>query len=86
MAQNATGADRANDRPGQDQNNDSSIFGDLDADRKAFARFAAPLAIAGYALHELSGGGCLVARWDRTLHCPDLQAVQAFCDRAGVRI
>jgi hypothetical protein len=61
-------------------------FATSDADQKAFARVAAPLAIAGYALHELSCGGYLVARWDRTLHCPDLHAVRAFCGRAGVRI
>lgn len=61
-------------------------FATSDADRKAFTRVAAPLAIAGYALHELACGGFLIARWDRTLHCPDLHAVRAFCDRAGVRV
>lgn len=57
-----------------------------DADCKLYARFAAPLAIAGYQLHELADGTYLVARWDRTLHCPDLHAVRAFCHRAGVAV
>lgn len=85
-APNADGADRANDLPRQDQTTNTTIVSDLDADRKHLATLTAHLALKGFSLHELACGGFLVARWDRTLRCPDLHAVRAFCHRAGVSI
>lgn len=85
-APNATGADRANDHPRQDQTTNTTIVSDLDALRKSIATLTAHLALKGFSLHELADGSYLVARWDRTLHCPDLHAVRAFCHRVGVSI
>ena len=56
---------------------------DLDAARKGFTNIAAQLALMGYALYELSCGGYLIARWDRNLHCSDLNGVRAFYQRIG---
>ena len=53
------------------------------AQRKEQARLAAHLALAGFSLHELAGGGFLVAKWDRTAHCCDLRAVAGFLRRIG---
>ena len=48
---------------------------------KLRATLAAHLALKGYALHELSCGGYLISRWDRTSHCSDLGAVHGFVRR-----
>ena len=52
-------------------------------ERNAQSTLAALLALRGFSLHELAGGGFLVARWDRTLHCSDLAGVRAFYGRLG---
>lgn len=72
--------------PGTNSTHHEPIVSDLDADRKQYARFAAPLAIAGFALHELVDGTYLISRWDRTYHAADLAGVRAFCQRAGVTV
>ena len=64
----------------------SHQYNEPDAQRKEVATIAAKLCFAKFALHELSCGGYLIARWDRTIHCADLDAVRAFCRRAGVSI
>ncbi|MEI2677862.1 MAG: hypothetical protein V9G29_08495 [Burkholderiaceae bacterium] len=69
---------------GTDKNDNGRIVANLETERKRYASLAAPMALAGYQLHELTDGSYLVARWDRSLNCPDLRAVQAFCQRAGV--
>lgn len=52
---------------------------------KLQSTYAALLALhGGYSLHELAGGGFLIARWDRTVHT-DLAGVKAFLARLGVR-
>ena len=53
------------------------------AERKEQARLAAHLALAGYSLNGLPGGGFLVAKWDRAAHCCDLHGVAAFLRRIG---
>lgn len=63
--------------------NDAAVkYGsDEDQRRKRFETLRAQLAGSGFALHELSCGGYLIARWDRTAHAPDLHAVQCFLER-----
>lgn len=68
------------------QTSDISIVADLDAHRKQYATLRALLAFSGISLHELSGGGYLIASAFNTLHCPSLREVKSFCQRAGVRI
>lgn len=85
-APRATGADHANDRPGQDHNTHNETLADIDSERKAFATIAAKLCLAGYSLHQLAHGGYLVSRWDRTFHSNDLAGVRGFCQRAGVSV
>ena len=63
--------------------NDTGIVGQPDAERKEVATLAARLAFKGFSLHELAGGGFLIARWDRTAHCSDLRAVAGFLRRVG---
>lgn len=86
-APNATGASRANDCPGQDQTNDALIFGEQDADRKAFQTLRARLALAGHTLSrtEATDGSCsyFVSRWGMVRELRDLQAVEAFAKKAG---
>ncbi|MEO3712196.1 hypothetical protein [Roseateles flavus] len=50
---------------------------------KAFATLQAMLALKGFSLHELSCGGFLVSRWDRTAHFSDLSGVRQFLQRIG---
>lgn len=56
---------------------------------KEFATARAQLAIHGYALQIIGGGGgCtayLVSRWNMSCSLPDLVAVHEFAKRAGVR-
>ena len=54
-----------------------------DALVKVRASLTAKLALLGYSLHQLSGGGYLVSRWDRTRHLNDLHAVSAFLRQVG---
>lgn len=56
---------------------------DLDAARKSFVTLQARLASRGYALHELSCGGYLVARHDGTAHLADLHGVACFLRGIG---
>jgi hypothetical protein len=51
---------------------------------KPFATIAAELALAGFALHRLTGG-FLIHRWDRTFFTQDLRAARAFLDRVKGR-
>lgn len=55
-------------------------------DSKALANTIAGYALAGYAVHQLSCGGFLVARWNLTKHCPDLRSLVAFARQIGVRL
>lgn len=86
-APNATGASRANDCPGQDHTNVTSILGDLDADRKAFQTLRARLALAGHALSrtDSSDGPCsyFVTRWGMVRELRDLDAVKRFAAQVG---
>jgi hypothetical protein len=51
---------------------------DEDAERKRFANLQARLALLGFTLHELSGGGFLIGKWNLSRYAPDLCAVGAF--------
>ena len=57
---------------------DADTVGDSDAQRKRLANVSAHLCRAGYALHHLSCGGYLIARWDRSTYAPDLRCAEAF--------
>lgn len=63
----------------------SEIVGDGTGVDKKFATLAAHLALKGFALHRLTCGGYLIARWDRTAYAPDLRGVSAFLDRTEGR-
>jgi hypothetical protein len=54
-----------------------------DACAKAFATLQAHLALSGFTLTELGGGGYLISRWDRTAHLDDLRGVREFLHRVG---
>lgn len=54
-------------------------------ERKTLSTLMAAFALAGYAVHELSCGGFVVARWNLTRHCPDVHALAAFARQIGVR-
>jgi hypothetical protein len=77
-----TAAGVAGQAPG-DRTESTAIVGQPDAERKEVATLAARLALRKFSLHELACGGYLIARWDRTVHCSDLQAVAAFLRRIG---
>ena len=63
---------------------DNPIFDQLADDRKWFATLRAELAIlSGFTLLRLADGSYLVTRWNASLHCPNLQAVQALLARVG---
>ncbi len=72
--------------PGTNSTHHEPIVPDLDADRKHLATITAHLALRGFSLHQLADETFLVSRWDRVLHCSDLQAVRAFCQRAGLTV
>lgn len=61
---------------------------DVEAD-KEFSTLRAMLAMRGFELHTLSeadgGTAYLVRRWSMTRELPDLPAVAAFAERAGVQ-
>lgn len=79
----APGAVAAATGRGTQETADASTVIDMDGSRKAFLTLQAKLALRGFALYELSCGGYLVARWDRTKHCADLQAVAQFAREVG---
>jgi hypothetical protein len=79
---NEKGLDVTSAQP-QESTVNPAIVIDLDADRKAFTTIAALLALRGYSLYELSGGGFLVSKWDRVAHLGDLAGVRAFYKRIG---
>jgi hypothetical protein len=56
-----------------------------DARRKALATAAACLALKGFALHPLACGAFLICKWDRSVHCADLIAIEAFIAKIGGR-
>jgi hypothetical protein len=64
---------------------DAAIVVDATPIDKSFTTIAAELALAGFALHRLTCGAYLIARWDRTEYAPDLCAVRAFLDRVKGR-
>lgn len=45
---------------------------------KLFSTIQAKLALLGYVVHECSTGGYLVARWDMSRFCGDLDALAGF--------
>lgn len=45
---------------------------------KRFATLRARLALLGYVVHQCSSGGYLVARWDMSRFCSDLDALAGF--------
>jgi hypothetical protein len=69
-----------------DQNTESAVIvAPCDDEGKALATLKAAYALAGYAVHDLSCGGYLVARWNVTKHCPDRHALAGFSRQIGVR-
>jgi hypothetical protein len=60
---------------------DAEIFDQRALIGKKIATARARLALQGFAMHELTCGGFLIARWDRTFHAPDLHGVEAFLKR-----
>lgn len=54
-------------------------------DEKAVATLIACFALAGFAVHRLSCGGFLVAKWNLTKHCPDVRALAGFAELVGAR-
>ena len=51
---------------------------------KAIATQIAQLAIAGHAVHQLTGGGYWVCKYGYTHHAKDFEALQAFARKLGV--
>jgi hypothetical protein len=62
-----------------------TIVADRMATDKGFARIAAHLALAGFALRPLACGGFLIAKFDHTSYAPDLHAAAAFLNRLRER-
>lgn len=56
-----------------------------DCNDKAQATLIAAFALKGFAVHTLSCGGYLVAKWDLSRHCPDLRALAEFARMVGAR-
>ena len=52
---------------------------------QTIATLTARLALAGFAVHRLDGGGFLVSKWNLTKHCPDLRALAGFAQQVGAR-
>lgn len=68
-----------------EQITDSRIIGSQDFADKRLATIAAQLELKGFALHRLTCGGFLIARWDRYTYCPDVRAAAAFLERVEGR-
>lgn len=66
-------------------NHDTSIVPADTEPGKRLATLAARLALKGYSLHATAGGAYIVSRWDRSVVAADLDAVEGFLVRAGVR-
>lgn len=83
----ATGAACATSGPRQDHQptTDTAIIGNDPDIIKRFATLQALLALKGFAVHKLSCGGYLIARWDLSTYAPDLRGLSAFAERVGVR-
>ncbi len=67
---------------GQNKTDDLIIGGEAALDKR-FATLSAHLALRGFALHRLTCGGYLIARWDQTAYLPDLRGVSCFLERVG---
>lgn len=84
----ATQMDEAPGRPGtegfRDQGkSDAHDSADFDPQCKSRATVAAEAARAGCTLHELAGGGFLLARWGLTRELPTLREVGDLLRRIG---
>jgi hypothetical protein len=53
-------------------------------DGKAVTTQMACLALAGHAVHQLTGGGFLVSKYSYTHHAADFAALQDFARKLGV--
>ena len=62
---------------------DRCIVADRGFSDKKLAGIAAQLALRGFAQHKLECGGYLIARWDRTTYCHDIQCCDAFLERVS---
>ena len=65
------------------ENQNATIVTDGTCLDKWFATLDTQLALKGYSLYSLAGGGFLVAKWNRTAHCSDLCAVAQFLRLIG---
>jgi hypothetical protein len=64
----------------------SETLSDLtDQQQKLRATLLAALALAGWSVHDLDGGGYLACRWGRERHCGDLHALAQFARQVGAR-
>jgi hypothetical protein len=79
----APAGDAAKGFGGDHQRNSTDILAEPTDLGKRYATLGALLALKGFSLHELAGGGFLIARWDRTTHCPDLHGVTRFARSVG---
>lgn len=75
----------ANERAGEDENPDTAIVVDLDADRKQFLTLQANYALAGFELYELGDGSLLATRWGLAKPLPDLRAAREWLLLVGGR-
>lgn len=82
--QKATGPDRANDRPRQDQTKHPEIVGEPTDQSKRTATLKAQFALKGHAVHRLEGGAFLVTRWGLVRACRDLDELETFARQIGV--
>jgi hypothetical protein len=55
-----------------------------DRRRKAQATLTAEFALNGYAVHQMTDGSFMVARWAFSQHCTDFKALLAFARKLGV--
>jgi len=62
--------------------NRTILSADQDAG-KTEATLIARFALKGFTVHRLAVGGYLVARWNLTRHCADLQELQDFAQKVG---
>lgn len=78
----ATGPDRANDQPRQDQNTEATTLQIAESDRKRLATLQAKFALRGFAVIPATQGFNVV-RWNLTRHCFDLDSLEAFARQVG---
>ena len=67
--------------PGQ-KLTDVAIVAHCEVNSKRFANLAARAAIAGHQLHQ-TAGGFMLARWNHSRHCGDLDTVEVLLHRMG---